>query len=217
MKKVFGIVTDINGTPLAGADVQIKDKNYETLYSAVTKADGTYELEAEEGLYNSLFICKDYGINNLEYWAWNVPIFDELELNATINGLELYGIRTFKIPQGSTLCIYFRPMSLYRFKALNQDDMENELFDITPKVIESGLKVKINNKIAQVMEINKVLEGNYDSEGHYKKMYGYQVQVELDPQTDYIDSHAKIHIELRDDTTGEYGEGTYFWRVEEYI
>ncbi len=68
-----------------------------------------------------MYICKDYAVKNLEYWAWNVLAYHDVEIDARIDGLEVYAINAW-MPQGATpsMQIYFRPMSLRRVKEFSQ-------------------------------------------------------------------------------------------------
>jgi len=68
-----------------------------------------------------MWACKDYAVENLEYWAWNIMAYQDLEINPCIDGLEVYAVNAW-IPQGGmpSVQIYFRPMSLKRLKQLSQ-------------------------------------------------------------------------------------------------
>jgi len=61
-------------------------------------ANGFYKLRVPNGGYLALMACKDYKIKNLEYWAWNMPAFKDLEINSQIDGLVIYAMNCL-IPQ----------------------------------------------------------------------------------------------------------------------
>jgi len=60
-------------------------------------------------------LLTNYKKENLEYWAWNIPAYSDLEINTRIDGLEVYAMNAW-VPQGAvpSFQIYFRPMSLKR-------------------------------------------------------------------------------------------------------
>lgn len=40
-------------------------------------------------MYYNFYACKDYSVNYLEYWAWNLPLFEDLEINPRIDGVDV--------------------------------------------------------------------------------------------------------------------------------
>jgi hypothetical protein len=47
-------------------------------------------MPVETGMYIALTAVKDYSVKDLEYWAWNVPAFGELEINPRFDRLEVW-------------------------------------------------------------------------------------------------------------------------------
>ncbi len=217
MAKLSGMVRDFKGNLLNDADVQLKDEYFQILYETKTDEQGYYELSADDGLYPSLFICKDYSINYLEYWAWQVPLFEDINIDARIGGLELYAINAFKIQLGiPTLSIYFRPMSLKRFSKMETISTtvlmkESKILNIAPQIEADNLYVELNGANVRVVEINKVLEYGGVHEEVAQHLYGYLIQVDIE-NTVIKDQYNKINIIINDHGTGEYGEGTVFWK-----
>lgn len=119
MVRIYGRVIDYDGNPLPGTDVLVKDYSFDDLYKGITDEDGFYEIKVEKGVYYAVAVVKDYQVRFLEYWAWNVPAYEDIEVNACIGGLEVYAVNAFK-PQGTydSVMVYLRPMSLARYKAL---------------------------------------------------------------------------------------------------
>lgn len=98
---------------------------------------------------------KDYGINKLEYWGWNLPAFEHTEINIRIDGLEVYEINAFMIQRTQpyiSMMIYFRPMSLKRALKNREklNDNNNETIDISPILSEDDIKVKICSGILKL-------------------------------------------------------------------
>lgn len=119
-------------------------------------------------MYYNFYACKDYSVNYLEYWAWNLPLFEDLEINPRIDTLDLYGLNAFKI-QGTSpaLTLYFRPMTLKRSRQLEEEgswECANkvekkyvEIFDIAPKLEKENIKVQIDGTDAEAYHVNGIL------------------------------------------------------------
>ena len=91
---LYGVVKDKNNQPVDSASVWLKNrvdnievKNkrllFENAYETLTDKNGRFSIEVEKGTYYCLYAIKesDYGKTKLEYWAWNLPIYDDLEIN----------------------------------------------------------------------------------------------------------------------------------------
>lgn len=208
MAFIHGKVTDFEGKPIADADIDLKNDNFETLYSTKSDSHGNYKLAVKPGRYSSLFACKDYSTKNLEYWAWNVIVDSDLEINPRFQGLEVYGINAFRTQQApGSMHIYLRPMSLKRTQMAGGKEKlrDLEFIDIAPKLKKPDIKVEINSESVDVLEINRVNE--YVSQK--QAIAAYLIQTSLpkvhDKQIWYI------CITLRDSETNEQGEGCLFW------
>lgn len=210
--KIFGKLTDFDGNAIVNGDVTIKDALFNDVYSTKTDEYGNYILEVEKGTYMAMFAIKDYGINMLEYWGWNLPAFEDREINMRIDGLEVYAINAFMIQRSqpyTTMMIYFRPMSLKRALKNREklNDNNKEIIEISPNLHEDDIEIKINEQLVNILGINRIIEKTGDSH----RMIGYIVQVSI-PEKEIGQEYAKIHIALRDSETGEKGEGSLFWQ-----
>lgn len=214
--KLHGKITDFKGNPLTAAEVMILSREFEPIYKTVTNEKGEYELNVKPGIYASFFACKDYGVNNLEYWAWNVPILKDMELSARIDGLEVYAINGFHVQGASPnrIMLYFRPMSLKKAKPLNESGEINtaEIAHIAPKLTKDDIDVVINEEKVEVFQINKVLE---DVENN-QKFIAYLIHIQL-PENLNKYEYNKITITLSDNETHERGEGSLFWKADKPI
>lgn len=92
---LYGIVTDQNGLPYASAAVEVKGEDFHTIFSALTDADGHYEIDLPDGNYPFIIAVKDYAETCLEYWAQNVTISGKTWLNPRFESLEVYGLNAF--------------------------------------------------------------------------------------------------------------------------
>lgn len=160
-----------------------------------------------------MWICQDYRGSQLEYWAWNVPVFGDTELNARVDGLELYRINVFRIHGYTQLMVYFRPMSLKRCKNLIKDGtIQGGLIDAAPSLSKDDIEIKVNGTCAKIYRINVVKEAV--SEDRY--MHAYLLHIGLDEAIS-IHRYNKIDICIFDRDTGEKGEGSVFWREEDTV
>lgn len=211
--RISGYVTDFENCPLDSVSVRIKNKNFENIYETLTDANGYYSLEVQKGLYYCLYAIKssDYGKTKLEYWAWNVPAYNDLKIDPQYERMELYGLNVFEPQVGpwNTYMIYFRPMSLTKGLALRESgEMNPDTIDIAPKSIKKEeLEIRINDEICEVVSINKILEYARDA-----YMFGYLVQVKKPEKTTKTNErYDKITIVLKSEETGDTGKAECFF------
>jgi len=223
---LYGKVTDFNNQPVDSASVWLKNKingisveNKTTLfdnaYETLTDSNGNFSIKVEKGTYYCLYAIKesDYGKTKLEYWAWNLPIYNDLEINPQYDRMEVYGINASEPQTGpyETYQIYFRPMSLT--KALKLPKTHTKIIDIAPKSItKEELSVQLNGIDAEVVSINKI-----DEYARGTTMFGYLIQI-LKPKynksqiktSEMAEGYDKISITLHSKETNEMGKGEYF-------
>lgn len=229
--EVFGKVTDFDNNPLQDAVVEIKNDRFEAVYKARTNVEGEYRIRVKRGLYLALMACKDYKTKYLEYWAWNVPAYQDLQFNPRIGGIEVYAMNAFS-PQGAypSLLIYFRPMSLIRSQRLEGVRAIKRIgvIDISPVLSKDDIQVRINGRPVEMLEVNRVKEY---ADGIYS-MIAYLVQLTLPKRSiiAYLIQSAlpveklenkgdsgffRVDVTLKDTQTGERGEGCCFWRKQQ--
>lgn len=146
---IRGKITNKFGDPIESAIVALKNKKFEDLYTTNTNEDGNYELDVENREYPYLYAVKGYAVDNLEFWCQDIKLKENIEINASIDKLEIYGLKSFKIDGGyPSIMIYFRPMSLVEHLKGNSD--------IFPDL--DSIEVKINNEKCEIYLINQVEE-----------------------------------------------------------
>jgi hypothetical protein len=210
--RISGRVTDFQDQPIAGASVELKDARFESVAKTVSDPDGRYTLTAPKGRYMALLAVRDYQVTSLEYWAWNVPANEDLEINPRFDRLEVYAINAWR-PQGAypSYQIYFRPMSLTRAgkQITAAGGLEAfgklPLMDIAPVLSLDDMVVTIDGQRVSVLRVNKVLE----AAGPKQDMIGYVIQTDL-PTGKTSKPYSVITITLTDRETGEKGEGSLF-------
>lgn len=211
--KISGKVTDFKGRPIEGASVQLKDGRFGTVAEALSDKDGFYSMTAKRGLYMALLAVKDYQVRFLEYWAWSVPAFADLEIDPRFDRLEVYAVNAWR-PQGGypSYQIYFRPMSLTRIVRKVAEAGGMEIFqklpflDMAPELSANDIAVTIDGQAVDILKVNKVRE----AAGPGQDMTGYLVQTEL-PSKGNDGEYSLITITVRDPETGDAGEGAVFF------
>ncbi|MBP1631257.1 MAG: carboxypeptidase regulatory-like protein [Bacteroidetes bacterium] len=227
-----GTVTDFDGNPIDSVSVRLKNKKFENVYETLTDINGRFSLQVEKGNYYCLYAIKlsDYRKTKLEYWTWNVPIFEDIEINPQYNNMEIYGINVFEPQVGpyETYMIYFRPMSLKKSNEIVENQkidktayekvakveklltpLEDNIFDIAPNNITSDeLSVKINGIESKILNIQKVKDYSRGI-----NMYGYFIQVLKPEEIKTMDVvYDKITIVLNSLESNEIGMGEAFFK-----
>lgn len=153
---------------LAAVSIEIKNEKFETLYQTFSDENGKFELSVPDGVYPFLTAVRDYSSRYLEYWAQNVPAQSETELHIRIDTLEVYGLHAFTVKGAArALSIYFRPMSLEKFKAGEAD--------IAPALKAEDISVAVNGLESKVYVVNRVRE--YIGEGQYLSAFLMQASI----------------------------------------
>lgn len=213
--KVYGRVTDFNGHPIDSVTIRLKNKKFENVYETLTGKDGQFSLLVKTENYYCLYAIKlsDYKKTKLEYWAWNLPLFCDLEINPQYDNMEVYGINAFEpqVTPHETYSIYFRPMSLKKGNVASI--IKGDTVNMAPeRITPDELDIRVNGAKSQIVVINKVTE--YARGGYF---FGYMAQVlkpdkksETIKDSERIAGYDKISIILKSNETGEIGKGETF-------
>ena len=186
-----GYIKDKNNQPIALAEVELKDNNFETLYAVCTDTEGYYKFDIPSGFYPFFFAVKGYKETGLEYWCQDIVLNADLQLDAKIDTLEIYGLHAFSVKgAGNGLLIYFRPMSLDKYLR----GCEN----IAPD--EINIRVLVDGEESTIINSNKVSEyaGTH-------KMTAYLIQAD----TDKAGNWHKLDVEIWDENRN-YGSASVF-------
>jgi len=198
--KVSGILTDFNGNPLSGGEIHFQDRNFKNLISVTTNEKGEFSALLADRQYNSIFACKDYAKNYLEYWHWNYKPKENDFLDIKIDGLELYGMNVWSTePTYKSLIIYFRPMSLKRALALKKFD-KKQASPVTAELKIEDMKATVDGQSVELFGINKVKEFMTKDQN----MEAYLVQIST---KDLSKSPKRVCLTLKDAVTKEKGMG----------
>ena len=207
---ISGVVTDMDGNPEKNAMVMLKGSNFgDFVDTTYADKNGEYTLKVPEGKYSAVAAVnmEAYKKSKLEFWAYEIPAYKDLELDCKYGKLEVYGVNVFEV-QGAYpgYMIYFRPMSLSRFATA---DMSADLIDIAPPKEQMKIQVKVNGELVNVNSIQRIEEF-----AGKKKMYAYlmHVEKESDPQS----GSKKIDLFVQDEDTGDKGQAIYFKEPDNY-
>lgn len=228
--RIYGTVTDFHGQAIEGASVILKDSRFRPLHETLSDKNGKYVLSVPKGTYYCMYAVRpaDYRVSRLEYWTWNVPVYDDMEINPQYDRMEIYGINVFEpqVTPQETYMVYFRPMSLAKTLAIvDRQKVDSKRFErekraeellkttagdilnVGPEAITPGeLEIEVNGLKAKILGIHKTVE--YARGLYY---YGYNVQIlkpknQIAPKTAY----DQITIVLHSRETGESGKGEAF-------
>jgi hypothetical protein len=201
---IKGKVSDFKNNPVAGAKIILKDsKFYKIIDSTFTDSSGTYSVNLRKGTYLTLAAIKmdDYIKSKLEFWAYNIPTTENLELNIRYDRLEVYGVNVFQVQEAYPgYTIYFRPMSLTRFATT---DLSSKIINIAPPPDKIDIRVRINEEDVQINNIQEVIEF-----GGKQNMNAYLIHTNL--STNKVSVYDKIQITVTDKENGDMGEAVYY-------
>jgi hypothetical protein len=211
MVTISGKVTDFSGKPIVSAMIEAKTKLFDMKYHAFSDKNGNYSISVEEGNYIA-FSCirmADYGKTNLEFWAWNVPAYNNMTINMRYERLEVYGLNVFRI-QGAQrgYTIYCRPMSLTRY--LEWEKYPISPMNLAPNPDKMRVEVTINGSTAKVNMVEKVKE--YAGK---QTMDAYLIYTDLGAVTNK--PYDEIRVTITDLENGDKGEAIYFRPKDKYL
>lgn len=198
MKEIYGTVYDKDNNPLEKALVALLNNKFEIEYSDETNNEGKFNLSAEPKYYPFFIAVKEYKENYLEYWSQNIDLDEDLEINPKIDVIEIYGLHCFQVKgAGNYLMVYFRPMSLSKFKANEKN--------IVPDIGKESLTVSVNGEFCEILTLSRVEEQFSDAQ-----MTSFLIQI----STDEVKFSGKNKLELSiTDRNGDYGEASIFFKL----
>ena len=187
-----GCVTGKNGAPIPNASVELKDKNFETLYQTLSDERGRYQLDVPPGCYPFLTAVKEYAVQYLEYWCQDIPLTKPLSLDVSFDRLEVYGLHAFAVKgAGNGWMAYCRPMSLDKFQQGKQDLAPGGL----------SFTALLDGSPAPILQVSPVKEVAGEQE-----MTAYLIQIQA-PSAGMVSNKCELQIQDQD---GNYGAAAIF-------
>ena len=197
MSLIKGVITDKNKCKLDGVYVALFNSEFEEILCTTTNEHGEYMLEAKDGYYPFMVAVKEYKDNFLEFWCQNINLESNITINAAIDKLEVYGLHCFIVKGGyPSVMVYFRPMSLEKFKLGERD--------ICPNMINSSIKVSINGFESEVYKVSKVEEY-----GRACSLTAYLIQVSM-PDELLPENKNMLVVQVLD-LDGLFGQASIFF------
>lgn len=155
----------------------------------------------------------------LEFWAWNVILDNDLDLDIRYGKLELYGTKAFYEHGGrQELLIYTRPMSVTKAVGfsdyMDKSAMEkNTNVTVAPQYID--FKVYADGKPTEILSVQHLSLPN--TSGNSINDDCYLIQTKL---PDNIYSHFEKPYEIRvvghNKEFDEWGESVYYLEIPQY-
>jgi len=147
-----------SGEPCDGCQVAVKHPGFDDLATTRADAAGRYQIALPQGLYNAVAVYDDrYGTETLEFWAWNVDLAEDLELDAVVDRLEIYNLAVWNSKGGApSLFVSFRPMSLDCFLAggeIRDAELGGDVIhvlDIAPSLDAEHIRVTVDDRPAAI-------------------------------------------------------------------
>lgn len=193
--RLYGRTLDKLGNPIANAMVLVKDRQFQTLYETESDAQGAYSLELPAGSYPFIMAVRDYAERYLEYWCQNLTLTQDTQLDLPFDSLEIYGLHAFRVLGGyPSLMVFFRPMSLEKFK-------QGGVADCCPDI--QSIRVLVDRQEVSLLAQSKVEEFIGDG-----AMTALLIQVSL-PEPEQQASWHRLDVEIRDNS-GAFGAATIF-------
>lgn len=187
-----GYTRDKDSNPIAGANVYVMSERFEPLHQTLSDEKGFYSFDLPAGKYKYLVAVKDYGEKYLEYWCENIDLSEDSSIDARFDTLEVYGLNVFRVMGGHpALMVYFRPMSLEKFRAGEAD--------ICPDI--TSIRAFVNGGEVSILETNKVREFAGD-----RSMSAYLIQAAL---PEGVNEWERVDVEITGDG-GAFGMATIF-------
>jgi hypothetical protein len=215
---IHGVVSGIDGKPMADVFVQLMDESFTELHATNTDADGRYSFHVPAARYYALYAVKDYKVNCLEYWCWDLPADHDLVIDPFVHRLEVYSLTMSEVRyrglESFILC--FRPMGLTAAQAFMKEghDSNTPHVQIAPDLSTPDITVKINGFDAPVYQVVKMEEttgaDSDDPARSTSTMDAYVLQVGK-PKQIITRCPLFCQVHIRDPKTHEEGEGGVFW------
>lgn len=197
MSIISGKITNKHGEPVDKAIIYIKDKFFEDIKIAYTDENGNYKIEVKNQEYPYFCAVKGYKENNLEFWCQDIDLKENLTINATIDKLEVYGLKIFKVDGAYPgLMIYFRPMSLANhLKGLSDLCPDIDKFEAT--INDEKVDIYVKNQVEEFV-------------GNGEKVKAYLLHIAL-PKERLKESNNYLLLQIID-KDGNLGQAGSFFK-----
>lgn len=216
-----GVVHYASGEPCEGCQVALKHPGFDDLATTRTDVAGRYHITVPQGLYNAVAIHDDrYGAETLEFWGWNVDLTEDLELDAVVDGLEVYNLAVWNSKGGApSLFVSFRPMSLDRFLAgveILDAQLGGDVIhvrDIAPSLDAEHVRVTVDDRAVVIESVQWYYEFYVNpSTSQREALRVCLLQVE---RPELGSGRHAVTVSITDRETGSTGQAATYFRSNE--
>ena len=227
---VTGRVTDYNGQTIDSCSVIIYNPDFSEAFEVLSNSEGYYRIDSvPQGRYAAIAAMRvseyprvmqvPFNKMKLEFWAWNVILNQDLNLDIRYDKLELYGTEAFFEYGGrQELLIYARPMSVTKVvrdpNFMDKTAQEkNTNVTVAPEFMD--FKVYIDGIPTDVLSVQHLSLPNTNGNSINDDCYLIQTAI---PNAIY--SHFEKPYEVRvvghNKEFDEWGESVYYLEVPQY-
>lgn len=227
---ISGRVTDYNGLPVDSCSVMLFNPDFNPALVSESDADGFYRLDSvPEGRYAAIAAIRlnEYPRMQqvppedmkLEFWAWNVVLDRDLDLNIRYGKLELYGTRAFYEYGGrQELLIYTRPMSVTKAVLFpdyaDKSAMErNSSVTVAPKFME--FRVYVDGRPIEILSVQHLSLPNTNGNSMNDDCYLIQTTLPENNNSNPEKPH-EIRVVGHNKEYDEWGESVYYLEIPQY-
>lgn len=195
MAKIYGKVTDNQGTPLANAEILFIDRGFTLISSGYSDDEGAYYVQVNESLNGMLNATCSYGEKYLGGWFMNLNSNVAHKIDLVLGTVEFVFFRREMIKDSKDFNYSFRLVSL--------NNLKEKKGNLSPEFDSKNFTVTIDGKPIKFIELNK-----------RETMY-------LEDKKQNIDEYC-IKIENTGNERGKllelhYSDGHYSGMIQAYI
>lgn len=140
MAKIYGKVTDVQGTPLANAEILFIDRGFALISSGYSDEEGAYYVQVNESINGMLNATCSYGEKYLGTWIMNLSTNVAHKIDLILGTIEFVFFRREMVKDSKDFHYSFRLVALNHLKEKN-DNLSPEFDSKNYTVTIDGMRV----------------------------------------------------------------------------
>jgi len=168
MAKIYGKVKDIQGTPLANAEILFIDRGFTLISSGYSDDDGTYYVQVNESINGMLNATCSYGEKYLGAWFVNLNSNVAHKIDLILGTVEFVFFRR-EITKDS------KDFN-YSFRLLSLNNLKERRDNLSPEFDSKNFTMTIDGKSVNLFELNKRETIYLEDKGQYIDEYFLKIQ-----------------------------------------
>jgi hypothetical protein len=168
MAKIYGKVKDIQGTPLANAEILFIDRGFTLISSGYSDDDGTYYVQVNESINGMLNATCSYGEKYLGAWFVNLNSNVAHKIDLVLGTVEFVFFRR-EITKDS------KDFN-YSFRLLSLNNLKERRDNLSPEFDSKNFTMTIDGKSVNLFELNKRETIYLEDKGQYIDEYFLKIQ-----------------------------------------